>query len=435
MAAPGAPGQPTPNEYLRAVLLATLVGIPAAVVAALFLGVVHYLEHWLWVDLPDALGASSPPWFLVIGLPVVGAAVVAAARLWLPGDGGHEPLGGLSTAPTPISHAPGIAVAALGTLAFGAVLGPEAPIVALGGITALFLTSVTRLSEQQRALLSIAGSFAAISALFGGPLVGGVILLEGAVGLGAQAIPVLLPGFVAAAMGYVIFVGLGDWGGLDAPGLVVPALPAYEGTSLVDLVLAVCVGVASALVIVPLKRAAAQLHEQGSARLGVAALLLAGGLAVGLLAFVAGLLGPDSQDVLFSGQSSIPAVLAETSTSALVVLLVAKALAYAVSLACGFRGGPIFPAMFIGIGLATFPVIWLDMSPTVAVAIGAAAGMAAQSRLLLSSMLFASLLVGSQGADAVVAAVLAATAAWLAATALERRTSSRVERPDEPIAG
>jgi len=60
-------------------------------------------------------------------------------------------------------------------------------------------------------------------------------------------------------------------------------------------------------------------------------------------------------------------------------------------LASGFRGGPIFPAVFLGIGLATLPVVWFDVSPTLAVAVGAAAGMAAQSRLILTSMLFAAL--------------------------------------------
>ena len=415
---------PTPREYLHAVLLAALVGIPAAFAAALFLAAVHYVEDWLWVDLPDALGESSPPWYLIIGLPVVGAAIVLVARLSLPGDGGHEPLEGIAVTPTPIAHAPGIVLAALATLSFGAVLGPEAPVVALGGAIAIALTSFVRLGQHQQALLSLAGSFAALSALFGGPLVGGVFLLESAVGLGAQAIPVLVPGFVAAAIGYLIFIGFGDWGGLDTPGLVVPALPLYDGTYLVDLALAVGVGIVAALVIVPLKRMAAGLEAVGKARLGMPALLLAGGLAIGLLAYAADLLGADSQDVLFSGQAAIPALLAETSTFVVLVLLVAKAIAYAVSLASGFRGGPIFPAIFIGIGIATFPVIWFDMSPTVALAMGAAAGMAAQSRLLLSSMLLATILVGSQGSDAVPAAVLAAAAAWLSATALERRTST-----------
>ena len=418
------PQTPTPREYLHAVLLAALVGIPAALAAALFLAAAHYFQHWIWVDLPDELGASSPQWYLVIGLPVVGAAIVLVARLFLPGDGGHEPLEGISVSPTPISHVPGVLLAALATLSFGAVLGPEAPVIALGGALAIALTSFVRLGRHQQALLSLAGSFAALSALFGGPLVGGVFLLESAVGLGAQALPVLVPGFVAAAVGYLVFIGFGDWGGLEAPGLVVPALPLYDGTYLVDLALAVAVGVVTTLAIVPLKRSAARLEALGKARLGMPAFLLAGGLAIGLLAFGADLLGANSQDVLFSGQASIPALLAETSTSVVVVLLVAKAIAYGVSLASGFRGGPIFPAIFIGIGIATFPVIWFDMSPTVALAMGAAAGMAAQSRLLLSSMLLAAILVGSQGADAVPAAVLAAAAAWLSATAFERRADT-----------
>jgi H+/Cl- antiporter ClcA len=125
--------------------------------------------------------------------------------------------------------------------------------------------------------------------------------------------------------------------------------------------------------------------------------------------------------VLFSIQASVPALVAEESTGILVVLLVAKALAYATSLGCGFRGGPIFPAVFLGVALAVFPVAWFGASPTWAVAVGAAAGTAAQTRLLLTSMLFATLVVGTAGLDAVPAAVLAAAAAWITATALDPR--------------
>ncbi len=132
-------------------------------------------------------------------------------------------------------------------------------------------------------------------------------------------------------------------------------------------------------------------------RLGMPSLLVAGGFAVGALALAADALGADSQDVLFSGQASIPAVVDADSTKIVVVLLVAKFLAYGVSLGCGFRGGPIFPAVFLGVALASLPVVWFDTSPTVAIAIGAAAGMAAQTRLLITPLLFASLLVGRRG--------------------------------------
>ena len=86
----------TGAAYLRLILTGALIGLPAALVAAGFLAFVHEAEGWLWHDLPDALGYSSPPWFLVIGLPVVGAAVVLAARRFFPGNGGHRPLQGLS---------------------------------------------------------------------------------------------------------------------------------------------------------------------------------------------------------------------------------------------------------------------------------------------------------------------------------------------------
>ena len=113
------------RAYVRLVLLGGLIGIPAAFVAALFLAVVNVLHTWLWDDLPTALGAASPPWYLVVGLPAVGGVVVVAARLLLPGDGGHSPLDGIKSSVPPVTAGPGIALAALGTLAFGAVLGPS----------------------------------------------------------------------------------------------------------------------------------------------------------------------------------------------------------------------------------------------------------------------------------------------------------------------
>jgi H+/Cl- antiporter ClcA len=410
------------TSYLQLVGLGAVIGVPAAFVAALFLALVHDLEHWLWTDLPDRLGHSSPPWYLVIGLPLTGACVVLLARLFLPGDGGVSPLAGLQgEKPPPLSHAPGVALAALGTLSFGAVLGPEMPLIALGMVVGLAVTPILRLGKQESALLAGAGAFSAISALFGGPIVGGVMMVEsGAAGLGASLAPALLPGFVAAATGYVVFIGFGNWGGLGTPGLVEPGLPAYEGTHIYDLILAVVVGVLTAVLLTVVRRLAHRVAALPVPRMPV--LLLGGGLAVGVLAEVADLLGADSQDVLFSGQASVPALVREDSAKIVLVLLTFKGLAYAVSLACGFRGGPIFPAIYLGIAVITLPVVWFDISPTVAVAIGAAAGMAAMTRLLLTPMLFAALLVGLQGVDTVPAAVLAASAAWLAMRAIDQRS-------------
>jgi H+/Cl- antiporter ClcA len=225
----------------------------------------------------------------------------------------------------------------------------------------------------------------------------------------------------------VIFIGLGGWPGLAEPGLAVPALPPYTSTSVLDLVLGVVVGVVTAVLIAAVRRGARTLAAEGGARIPMPVLLIGGGLAVGLLAQLAGWLGADSQSVLFSGQDGVPGLVGETSTSIVAILLVTKALAYGISLGAGFRGGPVFPAIFLGIAVAMFPVIWFGVSPTLAVAIGAAAGVVVVTRLLVTAVLFAALLTGTAGFDTVSAAVLASASAWIAINALDR-----LARPAEP---
>ena len=412
-------------QYLKLIGLGALIGIPAALLAAVFLALIHEVENWLWHDLPDALGYDAPPWFLVVGLPVAGAALVIAARRLLPGDGGHRPLDGFgASSPTPVAYMPGVALAAIGSLAFGAVLGPEAPLIALGSAVGLAVTHFVDIDPAHHKILAMAGAFAAISALFGGPIAAGILLIEAGIGLGNLLIPLIIPGLVAAAVGYLLFTGFGNWGGLEETTLSVPGLPPYEEVQLGDLLVAVVAGVLIALV-VEVVFALARRVAAGEERAGMGALLLAGGLAVGLIALAADALGADSQDVLFSGQASIPALVAETSGGIVALLLVAKGLAYAVCLGCGFRGGQVFPAIFLGIAVVMFAVIVFDVSPTLAVAAGTAAGSAAVTRLLFASIVIGSLLVGSAGADAVPAAILAGVAAWVTVTAIERSPRRR----------
>jgi H+/Cl- antiporter ClcA len=418
-------GAPEPEPlagaaYLRLVMIGALIGVPAALVAAGFLALVHELEDVLWHDLPDQLGYSDVPWFLVIGLPTVGAGLVALARRALPGDGGHEPLGGISVAPTTLAAGPGVALAALGTLSFGAVLGPEAPLIALGSVVGVAASRLIRLPPRENSVVATAGSFSAISALFGGPLPAGVLLVEAGVGMGTALLPLMVPGLVAAAFGYLLFVGLGDWGGIESAALAVPGLPRYTGTTLWDMLLGLAVGVATALAVVVTHQTARRLAGLRERRLTMPVLLIAGGLAVGCLAELADILGADSQDVLFSGQAALPHLVVEGSAGVVIVLVAAKALAYGICLGCGFRGGPVFPAIFVGIGLAMLAVIAFDTSSTLAVAVGTAAGMAAATRLLISALLIAALLVGTAGLDAIPAAVLAASGAWLTVTALDK---------------
>ena len=405
--------------------LGILIGIPAALVAWGFLELVHVTEHWLWHDLPASLGEDQPPWYLLVRLPVVGAVIVIIARAFLPGDGGHHPLDGFGGPPTPARNALGVALAAFGGLAFGAVLGPEAPLIALGSAVGMAVTPLVKLPKEGQVVLANAGSFSAVSALFGGPLVAGILLLEAGLAAGAKLLPALLPGVAAAATGYVMFVGLGDWGGLTAAPLEVTGLPEYSGTRVLDLVLAVVVGVVTAVSIVAVRRLAHRIQDSAETgtRPRMWLILLLGGLAVGLLAWAAQAMGANSQDVLFSGQASMPDLVGETSTSILLILIVAKGLGYAVSLGSGFRGGPVFPAAFLGVAVAMVLALAFDSSPTWALAVGAAAGMSAGTGLVFAPLLFGVLLTGTAGLDATPAAVFGVLAAWLAAAALKSRAA------------
>jgi H+/Cl- antiporter ClcA len=406
------------------------IGIPAALVAVLFLALVHVLEKWLWSDLPDYLGRDEPPVALVVLLPVVGAFIVFSARAFLPGDGGHSPLHGIGLGPVPVRHAAGIVLAALGTLPFGAVLGPEAPLIALGSTVGMAAAGLARLDSRGERVISTAGSFSAISALFGGPLVAGMLLLEAGLSVGAALLPLLVPGLVAAGVGYLVFIGVGSWAGVDAATLSVAGLPEYQETQVLDLVLAVVVGILAALVVVPAWSLGRRIAALVTDRRRMLPVLVLGGAAVGGVAAVGRALGADSQDVLFSGQASVLAV-TQASAPVLLVLLVAKSLGYAISLGSGFRGGPVFPAIFLGTVIACFAVVFLDVSPTWAVAVGAAAGTAAATRLLFSSVLLAALLVGSGSLDVVPAAILAATAAWLTKAVVDPPAAPAVGRDDQ----
>ena len=90
------------------------------------------------------------------------------------------PANGLSRGADRAAHPPGVALAALAGLSLGAVIGPEAPLIALGGGLALLAADRTRLGSdpQGRMLIALAGSAAAIATIFGNPLVAVILLLE-----------------------------------------------------------------------------------------------------------------------------------------------------------------------------------------------------------------------------------------------------------------
>jgi len=420
------------KEYVRTLVFAALLGVPVAFAAVLFQTAIHDLIHVVWDVIPDELGWSEPSWWYVVLVPGLAGLLVAAA-VRLPGHGGHSPLEGLGAEPIPPIELASILPAALATLGLGLVLGPEAPLIALGlGLGALSVKFLP--SEGTGAqLLVFSGAFAAVAALFGGPLIAAFLLFEVTAASGkipAQQIGrALLPGFVAAGTGALVFTGVADWEGLHQANLSLPSLPPYESVRVTDLAWCLVMAVAVAGVIVALRHLAHRIAAQSA--LGPVPLLVVAGLLVGTLAVVFRATADRPVDlVLFSGQTELPDVVAEGSAAVLVLLVVTKGLAYALSLGAGFRGGPVFPAIALGVAAAMVAEnILPGLHTTPAVATGIAAATTAVLRVPFTAVLLVSLLMGPSAFDVAPIAVLAAAVAWLVVTWLptpEDRAQARL---------
>ncbi len=409
------------TAYVRTLVLAALLGVPVAFAAVLFQTAIHDVIHFVWEVIPDELGWSEPSWWYVVLVPGLAGLLVAAA-VRLPGHGGHSPLEGLGADPiAPIALA-SILPAALATLGLGLVLGPEAPLIALGlGVGALAVRLI-RLEGTQAQLLAFAGAFAAVAALFGGPLIAAFLLFEVTAASGkipAQQIGrALLPGFVAAGTGALVFTGVAGWAGLHQANLSLPSVPPYESVRVTDIAWCLLVAAIVSVVVVALRHLAHGIAAQSS--LGPVGLLIVAGLAVGALAVVFRASTDRPVDlILFSGQTELPAVIAEGSAGVLVLLVLAKGLAYALSLGAGFRGGPVFPAIAIGVATAMVAAdVFPGLHTTPAVATGIAAGTTAALRVPFTAVLLVTLLVGPSAFDVAPIAVLAAATGWLVATML-----------------
>ena len=397
--------------YLSLLLVAGLIGIPISVIAFGFLAAVHELEHLVWDSLPAQLGYDVPPaWWPIAALGLAGV-IVALVVTRLPGHGGHVPAEGLGVGATPPSHVPGVALAAGASLVLGAVVGPEAPLIALGSGLAMLVVRWMKAAEPGAAVIAAAGSAAAVSTIFGNPLVAAVIFLE-VVGLARrQAMLVLLPCLVSSGVGALVFTGLGNWTGWEIGELAIPGLGPVQ-LEVADLLwtfpLAAVVAATMWGVFV-IGRKTASLAAGRTIAITVAAGLVAGCSA----AVYAVLTDHSPAEVALSGQASLATLVTEPgqwTTGALVLLLLCKAAAYAVCIGV-FRGGPVFPAVFLGAAFGVLASTFIPGLGTVAgVAIGMAAG-ATVMRLPIASVLLVVLLLGDAARELMPVVILAAVTA------------------------
>ncbi len=422
--AAAAPAEEAPSPF--ALLgLAAVVGLAAGGGVIAFLAVEHRLHHLLWEAAPEFFGWSEPAAWWIYAVLMLGAVGVWLA-LKLPGHGGHHPLDGLGFDVGP-RQIVSVLLAALISLSVGAVIGPEAPLMAVGSAIAAVLAA--RLPPPQRQVLMLAGAVSAITLILGNPLVAGILVLEvlvmkGSPG-GKQALMTVLPVLLAMGTGYVIQVGVGFWGGVGESRLALPGLPTYGEVLGIDMLAAFPVAVAASLVAVAALWGGGAVQRASGLR-PLPTIVGAGFVVATAAVAVNAITGESVDTVLFSGQSATAYVVTVSSVSTLVLIAIAKTVAYAVSVGSGFRGGLIFPAIYLGVVMATIMSLLLPASNVSALAAaGIAAGVASLMRLPFTAVVLAVLLCSGAGLAITTPAILGSVVGILVRSAYDARLAAQ----------
>jgi H+/Cl- antiporter ClcA len=316
----------------------------------------------VWDTLPDGLGVSGTAAGWTLGV-LTAAGVAVGLVVWMfPGHTGPDPATrGLVDPPLPVRVLPGVVLAVVLGLAGGVSLGPENPITTINIALACVL-GTRALPRAPAALWVSLAAAGTIGALFGTPVAAALILSE----LSGPPDPRplwdrLFAPLVAAGTGALTTVLAAD------PVLTLDVTP-YPGPRMIDILSAMAVATASALVGLAAVYAFPYVHRVFH-RLGHPVLMLtAGGLVLGLLGVLGGHL------TLFKGLDEMKELASrpdEHSAANLLLLGAVKLVAMLVAASCGFQGGRIFPAVFVGVALGMLAHALVDAVP-IALAVTAA---------------------------------------------------------------
>lgn len=447
-ATPDGPATPEPTDeqvaatmrsrpFIVLLVIVSVVGVVVSFATWGFLELIHQITQELYTHLPNALGYHhGPPVWWPLPILAIAGVVVALAITRLPGNGGHIPAMGLVAGkPATPLELPGILLAGIVGIAFGIVLGPEAPLMALGPGLALLMVRLVRRDTPPQALtiIAAAGAFAAISFLFVNPLVAAVLMIEVTAIGGARQTVLVIPGLLAAGIGSLLAIGIGSWTGLNRSAIALGPvqLPHFAHPTVAQFGWTIALAMAVAVIAQLIMRGGLLTHRITAPR---ALMLLP---AIGLI--VAGLAIAFSQatnhganEVLFSGESGLTGLVAQAGTwsvSALALLIAFKGIAYGLSLG-SFRGGPTFPAVFLGAagGILASHLPGFALTPGVAVGMGAA--VASVLRLPLSAVVLATLLTAPAGTGdepLIIVGVIVAYVVTLAVSAALRGRSEAAE--------
>ncbi|WP_096836933.1 ion channel protein [Escherichia coli] len=332
---------PRARTMLLLSLPAVAIGIASSLILIVVMKIASVLQNLLWQRLPGTLGIAqdSPLWIIGV-LTLTGIAVGLVIR-FSQGHAGPDPAcEPLIGAPVPPSALPGLIVALILGLAGGVSLGPEHPIMTVNIALAVAIGArlLPRVNRMEWTILASAGT---IGALFGTPVAAALIFSQTL--NGSSEVPLwdrLFAPLMAAAAG-ALTTGL-----FFHPHFLLPIAHygQMEMTDILSGAIVAAIAIAAGMVAVwCLPRLHAMMNQMKNPVL----VLGIGGFILGILGVIG---GPVS---LFKGLDEMQQMVANQafSTSDYFLLAVIKLAALVVAAASGFRGGRIFPAVFVGVAL------------------------------------------------------------------------------------
>jgi H+/Cl- antiporter ClcA len=428
------------KRFAVLLVIVAVVGVLVSLAAWCFLVLLHQMQQEFYTHLPHAFGYNhGPPKWWPLPILAIGALITAIAIRFLPGEGGHVPAKGLAVGGGAGPRIlPGVLLAGLGTIGFGLVLGPEAPLIALGSGLATLLILMARRDTPPQTLMVVgaAGAFAAVAFIFSSPLIAAVLLIEaGGIG-GPRLRVVVVPGLLAAGIGSLVSLGMGSFTGLSNSSYALgalsltPATHPHLGEFAWTIALGAAIGVVTSFVI----RGGLHSYRFVSRRQLLMLLPVVGLITGGLAIAFTQITGHDMNQVLFSGQDQLPGLVSQASTwsvAALAWLIVFKGIAYSVSLG-SLRGGPTFPAIFLGAAAGIMASHLPGYPIQAGVGVGIGAGTVAVLRLPLSSVVIATLLTTHAGSNIEPLIIVGVVVAFIARLLMERSAAPATDAAPAP---
>lgn len=332
---------PRARTMLLLSLPAVAIGIASSLILIVVMKIASVLQNLLWQRLPGTLGiAQDSPFWIIAILTLTGIAVGLVIRFSQGHTGPDPACEPLIGAPVPPSALPGLIVALILGLAGGVSLGPEHPIMTVNIALAVAIGArlLPRVNRMEWTILASAGT---IGALFGTPVAAALIFSQTL--NGSSEVPLwdrLFAPLMAAAAG-ALTTGLFFHPHFSLP---IAHYGQMEMTDILSGAIVAAIAIAAGMVAVwCLPRLHAMMHQMKNPVL----VLGIGGFILGILGVMG---GPVS---LFKGLDEMQQMVANQafSTSDYFLLAVIKLAALVVAAASGFRGGRIFPAVFVGVAL------------------------------------------------------------------------------------